>query len=1135
MKYKKNKGKRWLSMLLIFCLTIGTLISEPLSMTANAEIGEEKTVGDTSVFSESLDEGEFIFSSYDKIKSSTTCYHTIGFTLSRCKIPADDELGNDPQYYAEPSTQYITICIEDNETPLPAGIVARVEPYLDTGYVSTSWIISKSFVLDTIKNGYPDWYAEIMDNQDKTQYIMFDAIMEVKVADTNYGSLKWGTYRQALAGKQTYGNVQMNNYALAPGSDYVSFGTVDDLKKAKGWSDPDKIDNHFKKYYILSQGEPVEQKEPENDADKALEDEFVTYIGKKDPYYKTFNYSNEFSLRDGIPSSERIENGIEADQWFGLIGVGKREVKKTYPFKFTLHYKVTSSYIGSDGNRHTTTKNKTKKMTYYIQKSVYYYYIWDSNLYDFTKATVMNDCFKDDQLSYTSNTLTNFNLIKDDVKNPESVESWKPDDTKHVIWKEVDLNISADGGSSVSRAEKKAIAEAKALLTNDYAKVNNDTVEINNKVYMDGSRVSISDGGKVKEYKEIPESDIPLEERSSYTIIPAAVANGKYPTDFSVIYNKRVLDNNEIWQTKKSGDTIIRTREPNKDPFGVPYVDNEPITVHTPVISPVSVTDAEPKTQLVNENLDAAYQLLLDGTYNFHWDPAKHLEIQGYGDSGDPSKYDKYAAFKQIRFPFDVYVGGQRYEPDEWIDLDEGSGEFTDFTVYIPTFAMESPDYVIDIRVAPINVIDEHGVAHWDDEEYLKNLDIEKYVATYRIPVQVSGRIYGFEITSINDEITFDKTHEKGHLKSPVYNFVANKEEKKAGNKNRIGGNEVRYTLDDVLTDVWDLRDTLPMCKGSSSAYKWHGELWRGHKIYFTLWTIANLEDFDDDDRIEITPNFRYVDKDGKETKDVDIWYRTKSNKYIKIGSDADKERRFEVSIYGDDYAAFKYAFKQEDADYTSEMAKETGYNKSMNARGWLTTWTDSYSYGDIKLHFTQKLLAGTEKELERNLDKNIGDVGFDDTRTVQGGFGDYYLQSENYKRFRSSMQKWYGSYQIPQEIFVVDKGTDVKKWAVENGGLSTDSEIWKKYDTESGYLILNFYIKSINDGADHLQYSADVVQRAATEKETDQWETEGHKKEVTIGELEQKTIPVISGDVAIINLRRSIGDNYQPGIFAIN
>ena len=59
-----------------------------------------------------------------------------------------------------------------------------------------------------------------------------------------------------------------------------------------------------------------------------------------------------------------------------------------------------------------------------------------------------------------------------------------------------------------------------------------------------------------------------------------------------------------------------------------------------------------------------------------------------------------------------------------------------------------------------------------------------------------------------------------------------------------------------------------------------------GYSIKFEIKTIGNY--YDQDDFVRIMPSFAFVDKDGKNRREVDLYYSTANDPLIKVGSTKD-------------------------------------------------------------------------------------------------------------------------------------------------------------------------------------------------------------------------------------------------------
>lgn len=79
----------------------------------------------------------------------------------------------------------------------------------------------------------------------------------------------------------------------------------------------------------------------------------------------------------------------------------------------------------------------------------------------------------------------------------------------------------------------------------------------------------------------------------------------------------------------------------------------------------------------------------------------------------------------------------------------------------------------MEFKVEAYNVDDENGVGHQEDQEDyansedlagVRNNEAQSYVATYRVPVEVSGIIYNFEVIGTDDYFAYNIKMETGGI-----------------------------------------------------------------------------------------------------------------------------------------------------------------------------------------------------------------------------------------------------------------------------------------------------------------------------------------------------------------------------------
>ena len=602
---------------------------------------------------------------------------------------------------------------------------------------------------------------------------------------------------------------------------------------------------------------------------------------------------------------------------------------------------------------------------------------------------------------------------------------------------------------------------------------------------------SLPNNGRPKSvnYKEVTRDassggDFGQENGTQTVEIPAETKNGKYPTTLTATYARILPENipDSMTGTSGTGSTgdssasknsityqqTATLQKQNADAIYKDFKQNEPVVVHTPVISPVSIKDPEKAVQLINlpatdHDGSPLNWLVLDHTYTVSFDPYQWFsqefgELKGYeNDTNSADRYDKYTLRKTVRFPFPVTIktgGGKEiyYELidgyTKWIGGEDDKDNFPDgmdnsFNFYIPTWVQENTSkfgsstgsaYDIQFRVEAINSDGESD----NTTEDTVNSELENHVSTYDICANVSGQIYDFQVVGTDDKDMFSGYSNSAAEKTD-YPFALNKEEKKAGTQNRNGGKAVRYTLDGEVTDGWKDSNTIPFRQGVSNVYSDMGTLWKGTKISYSVKTIANLSDTDDE--VVITPSFKYVNRDGSVTdsNNIIVYYTDiESGKYIKVAPGRDEKNVKSVSLSNDEFKGSWYqgsgntSFLWNKTDlpsYSSEIPDNLHYTaarENIKEQELLNRTVQSYTASKIVLNSKLRLLTGDPEQLERNLDKQRNTTGFDNLTgitDIPANIGDITNSDQTVnKEFRDSIQTWYGQYIVPQDLFVYKK-----------------------------------------------------------------------------------------------------------------
>ncbi|MEG1992631.1 MAG: hypothetical protein RR056_04535, partial [Acetivibrio sp.] len=328
---------------------------------------------------------------------------------------------------------------------------------------------------------------------------------------------------------------------------------------------------------------------------------------------------------------------------------------------------------------------------------------------------------------------------------------------------------------------------------------------------------------------------------------------------------------------------------------------------------------------------------------------------------------------------------------------------------YLPVWVKEG-SYTVEFRSRSINC---HGKGElWKTEE-LANLDYENYVAVDTIDVQVSGRLFGFNLYDISDYPIWRTVFRKADsLNFTNFNYTT-------GIKDRNGNGAFDYA-----GAPRDGKFTLPLVNGSHPHYGHLGTIKTG---YYNRFSVRTMGEFDGkEDAIHIHPRFFYVEPNGKHRREVDLYYTEwfesdrKKHALVKVGSKEDKKNTHSIDR-DDPYLGVRGG---------TAVIKESR-----------TAW----NFGNINLNGSLMLQSGTN-----HFNPQVTEA---DSNLIE--------------RQRKSVQTWFGEFYLPTKLYVCPKGFDLDRYGVNHGGLNFTESFWLK----KGYIILNFEIEAIKDGEPYLSY----------------------------------------------------------------
>ncbi|MGC5776548.1 Ig-like domain-containing protein [Paenibacillus pabuli] len=495
------------------------------------------------------------------------------------------------------------------------------------------------------------------------------------------------------------------------------------------------------------------------------------------------------------------------------------------------------------------------------------------------------------------------------------------------------------------------------------------------------------------------------------------------------------------------------------------------VTVHTPVVNYAFVSDDQPHNQKTIPNTTRS-ALILERPFIVRIPTSgQHLEVASYPGYGNRD-YAKYFRMKQVRFPFDVYNADRsQFIPTKtWVDIPVNQ---LDTPFYLPVWVDEG-NYQVEFRN-----IAENAPATFT-EQLDANTNLAHHVASDTVPVEVIGRLYDFHVTDISDynwENVFRK--QLGSSEPTGVSYWTG--------LNRIDG-DPRGNLAPFI---------LPIRPGSHPVQGFRNiAVKTGYHIKFDLKTKGNM--FGKQDGVRITPTFYFVSKDGSSRQEVDLYYHRGQERLIRIGAAEDLEKRFVVlnsrlrNVPGTelgDTARYQYTYEltaEEQtqttlADYMVRLVDQTSHQK---------TWVGRYNW--MILSAPIRTLIGPKTNIPSGV---------------------------NVDRANAAIQRWYGEYSLPANVYAVPKGTDLEPLARQNQ-LDEKAAVFLK----NGYIVVNFNLETLRNGntdAPHLQYIHAPLMN--------QWQMEGFSN--IPADSQGKTWPVQDGDVVFYHADQSSRNDFQSQV----
>ncbi|AZK49173.1 hypothetical protein EIM92_21730 [Paenibacillus lentus] len=490
------------------------------------------------------------------------------------------------------------------------------------------------------------------------------------------------------------------------------------------------------------------------------------------------------------------------------------------------------------------------------------------------------------------------------------------------------------------------------------------------------------------------------------------------------------------------------------------------VTVHTPVVIYPAVSDDQAHNQKTKPAAGRS-AMILDRPFTIELPNAgQHANYTGYGHRN----YLKYIGSKQVRFPFDVYNDSKSefYPKNTWIRVEKSQEVFT---FYLPVWVDEG-FYEVEFRTIA------HNTPSGASYQNKANLDLTHHIAYDTVAVDVIGRIYDFRITDIAD-----------------YNWetvfrMAKGSSIPTGTSYWVGLSGIDGATRGIMPQY-----TLPIRPGSHPLYK-NAAIKTGYHFKFDLKTRGNM--FSQQDEIKITPSFYFISAaDGSRTP-VDLYYHKSGKSYVKVGSPSDEVTRYvilnerlrNVTLEElTDTALYKY-----DHEYNFGQIATIGraqfVNHYVNIAAKRKTMVGSLSL--LRLPEGVRTLIGPKTNIPAGVDLS---------------------------RVNAAVQKWYGEYSLPADLYAVKAGTNVAEYGRTHRGLTDKSPIFLK----QGYIVVNFNLETVQAGKinePHLQYIHGPLMN--------QWhQMEGFARSVQ--DAFGVTYQLKDGDVVLYHADLSSRDDFRP------
>lgn len=811
---------------------------------------------------------------------------------------------------------------------------------------------------------------------------------------------------------------------------------------------------------------------PDIDPHVPLEEEIISDIEK--PFVKGEIKADPinveyFDVRKGVPTTESLYTKVDAPSYLLAYHLEKKVGTETFPVKVRKEY-VLSWYEKTETGEIPKTETKLVEEVINIKRAYGYWEIISFDLFSLKTASIFNTAIAngnsamvaDERLldipmvniEHSSKKEEHIFLVEEFAKEITiKKQIIYGDNTKPKVPRE-------DFGPYVNEIMPELKVKNDSLIINGVEVISDDLNDIEGSAVNENYLSHIKEEGERLSLEPILYND--------NLIIKAEVKNGNHHSRGDINYT-RVMGQNSKYDRDLS--------------YSISNINS--LVIHTPVVcNPIYSSDNNEYVQ--KDDLSPGLNLVLDdnklandftlkiSNYGFHSSKKGYKERDYSASLRDESV--SYLAKEdgkirnEVKFPFDVYEydGNERktlLKKDTWLILGKEEKEFS-----LPIWVNEG-SYRVLCRTVAVNA-DLSQLERISEKN--ANSNLINYVATSEFDVEVTGKLYGLTIYDITDYPMWEEVFRmdsslelKDNYLSQFHDGTKSLDYEKLGRYNYTVGTKDQHGRKTGRLEKY----TFPLINGSHPQYKNQGILKTGYGVRFKLTTTGNM--YGADSSIIITPSFFYVDREGKNRQEIDLYYQETiagiNRRLVKVGSALDCVN-IKYQRIGSPYTAIA----KEELINTANLL-EVNYYDLINRREGL------FNFSHIKMSSAFRTFPNMDSKYTQN---------------------------------------WYGYYYLPSKIYASPKGFALSDYGQKHG-ISFHEDFW----LEDGYIIVNFNIKAIDsEGTEKLSYTNKGNNRG--ELNRSMWSKEGwvSKKKNSDGiEFEFQ-----EGDFLIYNLSSSIYEDYM-------